>query len=190
MKKFKKSTFPYEFFLHRKILNDFWFSQFSFINLSFNLLLYNILLMQKRFNIHIFYLNFPSYKKKCVPDRFSRFDVYQFQTNKQTSKQSIYIELVFSFGGTHVLCTYIVYMYYVRTLNTCTMYVHCIHVLCTYILYMYYVRTLYTWTTFNFVKRLSRPTLISVLLSYVCHCHKFFLFYDFHVHVVCATLVL
>ena len=82
--------------------------------------------------------------KKCVPDRFSRFDVYQFQTNKQTSKQSIYIELVFSFGGTHLLCTYIVYMYYVRTLNTCTMYVHCIHVLCTYILYMYYVRTLYT----------------------------------------------
>ena len=120
---------------------------------------------------------------KFVPDRFSRFDVYQFQTNKQTSKQSIYIELVFSFGGTHVLCTYIVYMYYVRTLNTCTMYVHCIHVLCTYILYMYYVRTLYTWTTFNFVKRLSLPTLISVLLSYVCHCHKFFLFHDFHVHV-------
>ena len=88
LKKLKKSTFPYEFFLHRKILNDFWFSQFSFINLSFNLLLYNILLMQKRFNIHIFYLNFPSYKKKCVPDRFSRFDVYWKQTNKQTYKHT------------------------------------------------------------------------------------------------------
>ena len=35
--------------------------------------------------------------KKCGPDRFSRFDVYWIQTNKQTDKQTdkpnLYIDL-------------------------------------------------------------------------------------------------
>jgi len=32
--------------------------------------------------------------KKCGPDRFSRSDVYWKQTNKQTDKQNLYIEVM------------------------------------------------------------------------------------------------
>ena len=32
--------------------------------------------------------------KKFGPDRFSRFDVYWIQTNKQTNKPNLYIDLI------------------------------------------------------------------------------------------------
>ena len=34
--------------------------------------------------------------KKFGPDRFSRFDVYWIQTNKQTDKPNIYIDIRFN----------------------------------------------------------------------------------------------
>jgi len=43
--------------------------------------------------------------KKIGPDRFSRFDVYWIQTNRQTDKAKLYIDTVPTRSTRYVHCT-------------------------------------------------------------------------------------